>query len=274
MGAGATAPLGRSLRIRIATSVGLIGLLALFTYLGRPYLFVLVCAVVLLASFELFDALTRSGHRPVTSFGLLCVLGMLVVAFRQETAGLGAVLALTVLGAFLLALRPRRGASPSSDVAWLVMGVCWIGGGGAGATLIMMLEQGVLLLIAFVLTTASVDVAAYFAGTRLGRHQLAPSISPAKTWEGAIGGALGALAIGTAFGAAIDVLGPLNGLLMGAIVAVTAPVGDLIESMAKREIGIKDSGRLLPGHGGFLDRLDAIIFSAPVVFLFLRVALG
>jgi phosphatidate cytidylyltransferase len=145
-----------------------------------------------------------------------------------------------------------------------------VAGGGAAAVSMLQLEDGLFLLIAYVLITALDDIGAYFAGTRLGRHKMAPSISPAKTWEGWTGGFLASLAGGLFFAVLLASLDPLDGLAIAAISGLLAPVGDLVESLVKREIGIKDSGRLLPGHGGLLDRLDAILFCAPAVYLYLR----
>jgi phosphatidate cytidylyltransferase len=151
------------------------------------------------------------------------------------------------------------------------MGVVWIGGGGTAATLIMMLDPGGLeLLIAFVLVAALDDIGGFFVGTSVGKRKLAPSISPAKSWEGFAGGLVLSLAGGLVAGALLDELSPADGLAIGAICGLLAPVGDLTESMFKREIGIKDSGAVLPGHGGLLDRLDAIVFCAPAVFVYLR----
>lgn len=256
----------------VATAVFLLALVALFYALGRAAFFGLICVVVLIALFELMDALTQAGRRPLTALALLGGFGMLVVAYRDEPRLLTAVIALTMIAAFVLALRPGRGATPASDVAWTVLGVAWIAGGGAGAVTIMTLEpSGMRLLVGFVLLAAIDDIGAYFAGTRLGKHKMAPSISPGKSWEGFIGGLVTALVGGIALGALLpDELGLAHGLALGGICGMLVPVGDLVESLAKREIGIKDSGRLLPGHGGLLDRLDAIIFCAPAVALYLR----
>lgn len=131
-------------------------------------------------------------------------------------------------------------------------------------------RSGVSVLLAHVLITAADDIGAFFAGTAFGRHKMAPSISPAKSWEGAAGGFVAALAAGAMFGSIIDVIGVGHGIVIGAIIGFLAPAGDLAESLVKRELGIKDSGRMLPGHGGMLDRLDAIVFGAPTVFLYLH----
>jgi len=157
-----------------------------------------------------------------------------------------------------------------TDTAWTVLSVLWIGGGASGAVAIMVLDDGIFLMIGFALSVAADDIAAYFVGTRFGAHKMAPSISPAKSWEGFAGGIAGALFGAFLFFVLIHGLDPLHGLGLGLLIGLLAPVGDLIESMAKREIGIKDSGTLLPGHGGVLDRVDAIVFCAPFVFLYLR----
>lgn len=262
----------RSLATAVVTALILLGLIIVFYLLGRDAFFVLICVVVLTALFELFDGLRQAGHRPITALGLAAGLAMLIVAFRNEPRHFASVIALTMVGSFLLALRPTRGRTPSSDAAWTVLGVAWVAGGGAGATMIMMIDDGGLrLLIAFVLIAALDDIGAYFVGTAFGKHKMAPSISPNKSWEGFVGGAVTSLLGGLFFGVLLpDELGITHGLAIGAICGLLVPAGDLVESLFKREIGLKDSGRLLPGHGGFLDRLDAIVFCAPVVALYLR----
>jgi phosphatidate cytidylyltransferase len=228
--------------------------------------------VVLIALFELLDGLTQRGHRPSIPFGVACGFALMFAAYREEPTWFGVVMAATVFGALLFALRPNRGPTPATDAAWTVMAVAWVGGGGAGAVSILMIspQDGTFLLIATFLSIALGDIAAYFIGTKFGKHKLAPSISPGKSWEGFVGGIAGSLAGGALFAGLLFDLSLPAGLGIGAIVALLAPVGDLAESLAKRELGIKDSGRILPGHGGFLDRLDAIIFCCPVVYLFLR----
>jgi phosphatidate cytidylyltransferase len=264
-------PRGRSLPAAFATAIVLLGLMLGFYLLGRRAFFVLVCVVVLLALFELLDSVSARGHRPNIPFGLLCGLALLAVAYAKEPQFLAVVLAAAVIGGFLLALLPKRGPMPATDVAWLVLGVGWLGGGGAGAVSILVLEPGGLeLLVSVVVMIALDDIAAYFVGTRLGRHKIAPSISPNKSWEGFIAGVGGALVGGVVFGAVLDELTIGDGIALAAICSVLGPAGDLVESLVKREIGVKDSGRLLPGHGGFLDRLDAILFCAPAIYLYLR----
>ena len=260
----------RSLGQAVVTALILVGLLVGSFMIGRVAFFILVCGVVLLALFEYFDMLTRSGKKPVIAFGLVAGFAMLLVAFLRRPDLLGAVLVASVFGAFVLALRPGRGSTPASDVAWTALGIAWVGGGGAGAVSILMLTGGRLLLVAFVVVVVLGDIGAYFVGVERGRHKIAPSISPAKSWEGFGAGVVSALIAGALVAGVLYRVTLVDGLLLGALCATVGPAGDLIESMVKREVGTKDSSRLLPGHGGMLDRLDAIIFSAFPVYLFLR----
>lgn len=268
-----TAP-ARDLPQAIATALVLLALMLGAVASGPTAFFWLAAFVVTLAGLELFLALRGEGKRTVTLMGPLGVFVLMSAAyFRPREPGyLVAAGAVLVALTFILTLRPNRGSAPATDVAWTVLGIFWIGGGGAGAVSMLTLPTGVGILLAHVLTTAADDIGAYFAGTAFGRHKMAPSISPSKSWEGLAGGFVAALIAGAVFGNFIDVLGVGHGLAIGGIIGLLAPVGDLAESMVKRELGIKDSGRMLPGHGGMLDRLDAILFGAPLVFLYLHFA--
>jgi len=261
----------RSLKLAVATAVILLGLIALCYFLGRTAFFFLALTVVLIALWELLEALAHAGRKPGILIGVAAGAALMTVAFLERTDLLPVVLLATVYLTFLFALRPGRGASPATDAAWTIGGVTWVAGGGAAAVAMLRLPSGGLrLLVGFVLITALDDIAAYFAGTAFGRHKMAPSISPAKSWEGFAGGLAGALVGGAVFGVLTSELTTLEGIAIGGICGVLAPAGDLVESLVKRELGIKDSGRILPGHGGFLDRLDAILFCAPAVYVFFR----
>ena len=260
----------RSLGQAAVTAVILVGILVAAFMIGRVAYFVLVCAVVLIAMYELLEMLSRSGRKIPVPYGMLCCFGMLLSAFFERPEFILAVLAVATFGGLLLALRPGRGEHPATDVPWLVLGVAWVGGGGAAATGILMLPGGRYLLTALVVVVALGDIGAYFVGVKRGRHKIAPSISPAKSWEGLAGGLVGALLAGLLVAGALFPVSLMEGLGLAAIIALLATPGDLVESMVKREIGTKDSGSILPGHGGLLDRLDAIVFTAPVVYLYFR----
>ena len=268
-------PLGptasRNLPAAVITALILLALIIICFILGPDAFFVLAATVILLAVFEAFDTARSGGHKVVRSFGVLAGLAMLLTAYLWRPSYLTGVLALALLVATFLAMRPSRGTQPASDIAWSIFILAWVGGGGSGAVSILRLEDGGLsLLVAVVLLVAVDDIGAYFAGTTFGRHKMAPSISPAKSWEGLIGGLFASLAIGLAAGAVLDELTLWEGVGLGLVAAAFGPLGDLLESMVKRENGVKDSGRLLPGHGGMLDRLDAILFACPFAYLYLR----
>jgi phosphatidate cytidylyltransferase len=258
----------RSLAQAVATALVLLGLIALCAYLGKPAFFVLILVVITIAQFELYDGLTQSGHKIVTVYGLAAGVGLMIGAFLESIEVVAIVLVVGVLGSFVLALRPTRGPTPASDVAWTILGLVWVAGGGAAATAILMLRDGLGLLIAFVLVTAIGDIGAYFLGVQFGRHKMAPSISAAKSWEGFAAQVPSAIGAGAVASLVVDRFDMIEGLGLGLICGLLGPAGDLSESLFKREIGIKDSGRLLPGHGGLLDRLDAIVFVAPAAYLY------
>jgi phosphatidate cytidylyltransferase len=167
------------------------------------------------------------------------------------------------------------GARVAASAATL-MGAVYLGGlGGTMAGLALLQPQyagpwRVVLLLAIIMVA---DSAAYFGGRAFGRHKLAPSISPGKTQEGAVagllGGVLGALAV-RAIG--MPTLPVLDAVALGALVTVAGTAGDLAESLLKRWAGVKDSGGLFPGHGGMLDRLDSLLFGAPVLYYYFNLA--
>ena len=131
-------------------------------------------------------------------------------------------------------------------------------------------EHGSWVFLAL-FTTFGSDTAAFFAGRALGRHHLAPGISPGKTWEGAIAGILGAIIVSLLFTIPSPLSLPLGygqAIVLGVLVSIFGQAGDLIESLLKRNMGVKDSGRLLPGHGGALDRIDSVVFAGVVVYYY------
>lgn len=261
----------RSLRAAVATALILVALLTTAIVIGKDAFFFLALSVVLLALYELMDALTRKGRRPATVITLLGGGALMALSYLERPLLIVGAFLTTTVAVILWGLLPGRGSNPASDAAWSLLGVLWIAGGGAAAvSLLTLSDVGVLLLFALVAIVALDDIAAFFFGTNLGRHKVAPSISPGKSWEGLVGGGVVAIAAGAVFGFLMSDLSILDGLMLGGLAACFNPVGDLFESMVKREIGIKDSGTLLPGHGGFLDRLDAIIMCAPAFFIYLR----
>jgi phosphatidate cytidylyltransferase len=213
--------------------------------------------------------------RPPALAGFLTVAAMLGAALYGEPRHVIMVLAASFPVTFFLAtLRPRR-----EHVSWAIavtyLGVLWIGLAMVHA--VWLRENPPLhgdgLVIDVLIATFVGDTAAYFGGRWYGRTPLAPLISPNKTLEGLIAGVLGGTLAFWAAGLYQDWLTGPHALLMGALVALAAPVGDLFESMIKRDLEVKDTGKLFGAHGGVLDRLDAVLFTVPVAY-YAAVGLG
>ncbi len=163
---------------------------------------------------------------------------------------------------------------PLEDAARGCLGVYYIGIALASAAMAAQLAPAVVILM-FVMIWLN-DTGAYLVGCRWGRTKLFERISPKKTWEGAAGGALFAMAAGVAaplLPGDLFHFGSVAGLLLGLAVCVAGTIGDLVESMIKRQEGVKDSGNLIPGHGGILDRIDSLLFAAPVTLIFIMLIL-
>ena len=159
------------------------------------------------------------------------------------------------------------------NVAVNFFSIVWIGVGAAFVALIMRAQNGNKVGMAYamslLLATVSADTFAYFGGRFAGRHKLAPDISPGKTVEGYLIGLVGSIAVGALISSRIHPMTVTLGVVFGAVAGLIGPVGDLIESKIKRELGAKDAGSILPGHGGFLDRIDSLIFVSPIIYFIL-----
>jgi phosphatidate cytidylyltransferase len=183
----------------------------------------------------------------------------------------GRVLLLTTM-VLLVAVTVRPAAGSVPGAASTLLGVVYVAFAFGHVLTLRRLEPSgwTLALLPFALTW-SCDTGAYFIGSALGRHRMAPSISPRKSWEGAVAGLLAS--VGAAFAARAwfaPFLSPRHCLELGALLGVLAQVGDLVESRMKREAGADDSSRLIPGHGGVLDRLDSLLFAVPATFWYVR----
>ncbi len=173
---------------------------------------------------------------------------------------------LTVIAVFLFyaTVPGRRSALENATLTILV--TAWIGGLGAFVFDFLKSDDYVWLVLALVVTVAAMDVGQYFIGRRIGRRPLAPVVSPKKTIEGYIAGVIVAIAVGAAFAWA-EPFEIADGLLIGAVVALISPLGDLAVSVLKRALGVKDMGYILPGHGGVLDRIDAMVLTIPALWI-------
>ena len=267
---------GRDMRVAIGSGV-LLGAIALACFAaGTVASMVIVCIVVLLATAEAFAAFRRAHYHPATLLGLVAVLSLLIETYNKGVAALPLVLVLLVAGSFIWYLaRVEPAAEPVSGISSTVFVFVWIGAFGSFAALLLNPNlfpdrHGIAFLLAAVIVTVADDVASLLVGAAMGRHQLAPSISPNKSWEGLIGGAVAAILVAVVVVHFIHPWTVGKAALYGVVVAIVAPLGDLSQSMIKRHLGLKDMGRLLPGHGGILDRVDGLLFVMPATYFVVK----
>lgn len=260
----------------IGTAVGIgvaLGILALICFkLGPAVAMVLVVAVIALAAVEVFDVLRRAGYRPATLLGLTATVSLLLANYNKGETAVPLVLALLVVFCFLWYLFDVIKARPTMNVGATLFGFMWVGFLGGFAALLLRFpnRHGVAALLGAVICTVAYDVGGLFFGSQMGHRPLMPEISPNKTVEGLLGGMGLAIVAGGLFGALVHPWSATHGLELGLVVAIAAPLGDLAESMIKRDIGVKDMGTLLPGHGGVLDRFDAMLFVLPAAYYLVK----
>lgn len=185
---------------------------------------------------------------------------------------MGVLLAVVLAASLVWYLAGVVEARPVVNVGVTLLGFVWVGLLGSFAGLLLHLPYGRHLFLSAVIPTVVADLVAWFAGSQLGAHQFAPHTSPGKTWEGFIAGGIAALVAGAIIGKEVSPWGGVvHGLELGLVVAIVAPLGDLVQSMVKRDLRLKDSGAFLPGHGGLLDRFDSLLFVLPATYFLVAV---
>lgn len=248
---------------RIVTAIVLIAALGA-ALLWQPALVALALGVFVLGAGEFYTALLRSGRKPIPLFGFVGIVAAGLGAYFGSALWIPLAFVLIVTALLLFyAVAPRK-TDPMANTALTVTVMVWAGL-GTYAILIARSDAYRTLVLGVVVTVAAMDIAQYFFGRALGRHKLSPWVSPKKTIEGLLAGIVVALTIG----ALLHFFPPFeltSGLAVGAAVAVFSPLGDLAMSAAKRSLGLKDMGSVLPGHGGFLDRIDGLLFVIPVAW--------
>lgn len=253
------------LRHRILSAVVLIPPVAALAYVGGYWWLAAIALVGTLASWELFQLLRQGGYHPNTWAGVAWTLVLIASGFWPQLLPFPVVLQLGLLLTLTLAIFLDK-PHPATDWAWTVAGTTYLGALLASFVALRMRPNGLYWVALAVITTWVTDSGAYFVGVSLGRRRLAPRLSPKKTWEGAIGGWVIGVIGGTALGLWLLKLSLVIAIILASTLCLLAPLGDLAESMIKRQMGVKDSGRLIPGHGGMLDRLDSLLFVLPATY--------
>jgi phosphatidate cytidylyltransferase len=248
----------RDLGRRTLTSVILIPLVLLAVWLGDSWFQILVA---LLAVMMAHEWATIVHDRSSAQFLLHAAGGLSGALLAPDLSLVVAAIALTSIVSVALALRRETEIN-----IWMIFGVAYVGLPAAAFIALRGEElSGMLIIMWLLIVVWAADILAYFAGRLIGGPKLAPRLSPNKTWSGLAGAITGAGAAGLAFGEATGLGGPLLVLGLGALLGLVEQLGDIFESALKRRYGIKDSGTLVPGHGGILDRVDGLVAAALVL---------
>jgi phosphatidate cytidylyltransferase len=261
---------GRNLPLAILTALLLGGVLIASLVLSRPAFIAFLLGIVTLALLELLTVLRARATRParpvVLGTGALLVVG----AYLEGAAALSFGLLVTILAAFAWYLIDRGRTEVTRNVAATVFAVVYVPFMAAHLSLVVgRADHYVGAVLGYAALVVIYDTAAYATGATLGRRPIAPQVSPNKSWEGAIGASVVCLLAGAFLLPLWEPWTLASGLVLAAATCVVAPLGDLSESMLKRDLAVKDMGSILPGHGGVLDRVDALLFMAPVLYYIL-----
>lgn len=259
------------LRTRILSAAILVPVVGVAVYLGGPWLAMVVGLAALLAGWEFYALLRKGGYGPSTPLGLLLIALLLLGAYRPQWGLIRPAVAGMVMLTLGWQLFQADSPAPMVDWALTVAGGLYLG--WLMGHFLLLRAEGLRWIVVALLSTWICDSGAYFVGLSFGRHKLWPRISPKKTWEGAVGGWVSGVVLTTVVTALLG-LGWLHGVAIGALVGIVAPFGDFAVSMLKRQVGVKDSSHLIPGHGGMLDRIDSLLFTIPVVYYYACFVVG
>ncbi len=259
---------------RVATSAIAIPVVVLVIWLGGAWFGAVIAILAGGSALELSVMARRWGDQPFVPAAVIWSVGLIGASYligREISSGNVALPWVSVgagLGLLWLWRRPLRGTGRSHWLVTMAI-VLYTGGLLFHAPVLRALDSGREWMLFLILVTFAADTSALLAGKLAGRHPLAPSLSPAKTWEGAAGGAAGAVVVSVAAVYALGLDSAVwKAVALGVVIGISGQLGDLFESRLKRTAEVKDSGWAVPGHGGLLDRLDSIVFNLVVVYYF------
>jgi phosphatidate cytidylyltransferase len=261
---------------RVLSGLALVPILFAIVWLLPPaYFAVLAAAAGAIGQWELYAMAKARGNEPMRIVGTALGSLLIINFYSPLYPYLGGpvfwttLCVLTVLTVRLFSSRPVEGAL--EDIAVTLLGIFYVAMLFGFQVAIHAGSPGKRWLVFLFLAIWASDTGAYYAGTALGRHRLYEKISPKKSIEGLVGGTLASAVIAVLCKIwLVPALGWVEAALLGAFLALVGTMGDLVESLIKRSAGVKDSGTLIPGHGGILDRMDSMLFAAPVLFYYLR----
>ena len=268
---GSSGSTGRNLPAAIGVGLALAAAFFGLLKVGPWAILIMVLAALGLAALEFFTSAQNLGYRPATLLGLAAVIGLSVGAYHRGFEAYPVVFALLLVTGMCWFLFDVESQHVTANFAVTLLGFAWVGGLGSFAALILARPNGDAILIGAVIGTIAYDVGGYVIGSTTGQSKIAPRVSPNKTYEGLLGGMMLSVVITTLVLNRFPGIHPWSVSMMdcfwlGLAVALVAPVGDLAQSMIKRDMGVKDMGTLLPGHGGAFDRFDALLFVLPTAY--------
>jgi len=262
---------GRDLPVAVVVGLSMLAVVGASLFVRKEAFLLLAVLAVGAGLWELAQAVSRRGiHLPLLPL-LVGDVGILVSAYTAGAEALFVAFLLTAGGVVIWRVLDGSGESALRDATAGTFAAAYLPFLAGFVILLLAEPDGGLRVLLFILLCVASDTGGYVVGVLIGRHPLAPSVSPHKTWEGLLGSIVFACVVGVV---GIRVLfdgDPLVGVFLGAATVATASIGDLSESLLKRDLELKDMGSLLPGHGGVLDRIDSMLLTAPAVYLILDV---
>ncbi|MDH5364790.1 MAG: phosphatidate cytidylyltransferase [Dehalococcoidia bacterium] len=263
------------LKYRVITGAVGVPLVILSIWFGDPWPWftLLIAAAALAGTYEFYKMANFDRREPFLYLGLLCSLALVLSPHYRNPDVLPVVITATILISLIwLLCRPSKEGA-FRNWAWTIVGALYVGWMLSHWLSLRGLEDGRNWVYLAILTTFANDTGAFFIGRARGKRKLAPAISEGKTWEGAIGGLICAILGAMVIATVLNLISPFTFrywqiILLGFLVGLFAQLGDLVESLLKRNMGVKESGNLLPGHGGILDRFDSLIFVGAVVYYY------
>ncbi len=258
----------RNLLMGLGVGVAMAALMLAPLLVYRPAFLIVIAVAVALATWELIRAIEHSGAHPPVAPLLVGGVGIVPLVWLTGPQALVIGWVVTVVAVMLWRL-PEGPVGYARDVAGATLTVSYVPFLAGFVVLLLAPTDGVKRVLAMVAVTVASDVGGYLVGSLIGRHRMCPTISPGKTWEGTAGSLLLGALVGA--GALVWSLEDVwwHGVIFGLTVSAAAIVGDLAESLVKRDVGVKDMGKLLPGHGGVMDRFDSVLVASPVAYLLL-----
>lgn len=261
------------LSVRLVSTLIFIPLFLILLFLGNEITFYFFASITIgIAMFEFYKIMSNLKSKPYFIFGITTGIILNIFPLLEKSCFLNFSLINFIIFFFFLIifLFKKKENTNLTDAAFTLLGIIYIAWPLSCLSKIRCLENGNKLILFLFFSTWSSDIAAYFIGTCFGKHKLIPSISPSKTWEGSIAGVIGSLItvfLFIKFYALNFTI--LDAFFLGSFFAIVGQIADLVESLIKRYTNVKDSGNIIPGHGGILDVIDSLILTAPLLYFYL-----